>query len=1204
MWTRLLVAITLAACACAQTTNTKVQHGGASFAWGWQQQPDGSATVGQYYIQIPQAEQLVRYAADGSGYHGALAQNSSDAAGRNTHSVSLAPGQRALELHTQTPAQQYEDPIDPNTTNTQLQQPLTTTNSLAATPVEIFLLQQQYQTPVDNGEFFHAQSSTIPDNLIQYNTAPYLYLTNNRPGPLFNTNQQQPTQSYQRVNNKLNNTEITNPVLKGEPPNQNHEVLTSSVVKVFKNLNCTTDHTSNTVPTGNFNEENRSNRLRIEHANIEAQNINGNFGAKYVTTRPLSYRGAVHFRVEPPRENSRSERYYFTTIATPIHNNKDPTEEGINRLVKSTQDLISNEDLLKINHAAEKNAQITNDDLIKPRAKFSLKGEQSRYGVFNNPRNRFTVRAKFSKIVEGDTEQSEINKKEQASQRSSNEYRFITPIVVAEPNVINFKEQIVNNLVSTMVPYIEDGYEIIRVSNSELANFNNNDQKQSVNSEKVGVTPRPIGQKYLAPITVALRLLNANDTKTLNTVEDHETSDTEFIPEKVKRPQEKTVVEIQESIPISITHINDVEVGEYLDEGRSNKKDGPYDVAKSLYNKYVKAFESSNKLHNNVEVEEMRHKYDKIDNQDRENDGKNYIEDDASKDNIITSENKLSSVQLSQDADFSAEKSEHISYYSNHVEDNQQLIQPIIIEKEIPITKFVDRFIEKQVPYPERVEIIKAVPVDRPVPYPVPYEKIVDRPVEVTRFVDKPYPIEIHHAFPVQVKVPYPVEQKVFVDRPIHIPFPVEKVVEKQVVQTIPVPTPVAVPVEVPVEQKVLYPVPIETPVPYPVEVEKPVPVERIVEKEIPVPYPVEKRVPYPVPYETKVPVPYPVEKKVPVTVEKIVEKPVTVTKVVEKPVHIEVPVPQPVPVPVHVREPYPVDRIVEKKVPYPVHVDRIVEKKVPIKVPYPVQTVVEKIVEKPVVVTKYVDKPYPVEKRVPYPVEKIVEKKVPYPVHVPVEVKVPYPVDRIVEKPVHVPIKVPYAVEKYIDRPYPVYGYGYSHVSQTHNLPQYTKYVQNSLDLQRQASTQNYLKKRQQQNFDQQKESSNQNYVQNQQIQPNAQNLKQKQINPVYTTHWGNQYAASFDYVNASQHANDVKRSLVDYLNKMNYYGPPPPQNYDDWWEKNKNYVVEMKVRRTDRTPKVTKLRIEYGGFKPPLIPSTEVDLDGIPVNKNLPQS
>ncbi|XP_023164917.2 uncharacterized protein LOC111595426 [Drosophila hydei] len=120
------------------------------------------------------------------------------------------------------------------------------------------------------------------------------------------------------------------------------------------------------------------------------------------------------------------------------------------------------------------------------------------------------------------------------------------------------------------------------------------------------------------------------------------------------------------------------------------------------------------------------------------------------------------------------------------------------------------------------------------------------------------------------------------------------------------------------------------------------------------------------------------VEKHVPqpyaVPVEKIVERPVK--QIVEK--HIPVPyaVPQPVPVPVHVEHyvdrPYPVETIVEQPVPYPV--ETIVEKIVEKQVPFEVERIVEKPVEVEKIVEKYIDRPMAI------------------PIHVPVAIHMPMP--------------------------------------------------------------------------------------------------------------------------------------------------------------------------------------------------------------------
>ncbi|XP_001985837.2 uncharacterized protein LOC6560450 [Drosophila grimshawi] len=111
-----------------------------------------------------------------------------------------------------------------------------------------------------------------------------------------------------------------------------------------------------------------------------------------------------------------------------------------------------------------------------------------------------------------------------------------------------------------------------------------------------------------------------------------------------------------------------------------------------------------------------------------------------------------------------------------------------------------------------------------------------------------------------------------------------------------------------------------------------------------------------------------------PVPVEKIVDRPYK--QIVEKHIHVPYPVPQPVAVPVHVEHyvdrPYPVETYVEQPVPYPVEtiIEKIVEKPVPVEV--------ERIVEKPVEVEKIV--------------EKYIDRPMAVPIHVPVAIHIPMP--------------------------------------------------------------------------------------------------------------------------------------------------------------------------------------------------------------------
>lgn len=1008
-------------------------------------------------------------------------------------------------------------------------------------PLEIFLLQQQFTSP----GIYQAP------NTIQ--------ILHNTPGIQgYFPNLSQPTQEntsnykvhdpkdFENNKNELAIESSTPLQQEGEKERTNEEIdnaSPSNPVQVYSDHNCTEEDGLETLPKSTVEYE-ESTKFYAETPSFTERNSR-NHGSKPSSSKTSKFN---------ERKNSRSERLYFVK---PRSFNQD----GISKLVASTKDLISNEDLLIINHAIEKEGYVHNDDLLNAKSK-SLKTEQSRRVETkanpNQARSRITLRAKVGNIVN-----SEINHKEENHeeiQTSSNEYKFANPIVVQDSTVNDYKEQIMSNLVSSIAPYLDNGYELKSVKNT----LEEGDSSNKKESNADNVTPHPVGQKYLAAITVGLRLVNANDTDILNSVEDHEGSDSEVISETVPNPErERTIVEIQKSIPLAITHINDVVVHEW---NKNVNNDEPFEITKSLHEQHNEALASSRKIqqhmNKNLYLYGTMKEYHEQEEQSEKQD------DEESNNNLETSDTEVQA----ESSNINHDRKEFLTAYDNNF--GEKIIQPIIIEKEVPVTKYIDRFIETKVPYPQPVEVIKEVEVEKKIHVPVPVETIVEKPVEVTKYVDRPqpYPVQVHHAVPVEVKVPYPVEKNVYIDRPVHVPYPVERIVEKPVLQPVAVPTAIAVPVQVPYEQKVLYPVAVEKHVHVPYAVEKRVPYETIVEKEVPVPYPVEKRVPYPVPYETKVPVP----------VDRIVERPVTITKYIEKPVHIQVPVPHPVAVPVHVPQPYPVDRIVERKVPYPVHVEKIVERKVPVQVPYPVEKLVEKIVEKPVIITRYIDKPYPVEKRVPYPVEKIVERKVPYAVQVPIEVRVPYAVENS-EKPIHGQFKLPY-YKPNLPYAYERPDYFLPHLpQQTYTAEQHKQGIPPSHTNLHQSPNQiipQYLKK--------------------------LPENKTKLNGPIQTTAWGGLYASSYQYNNTPEnHKISFKKTpsfnkYIGYMTNNNqYYGPPPVDMTNHWIQDNgaKNYLVEFKLRRTDRTPRVSNLRIEYGGFKPPLVPSTEVDLDGLPV-------
>lgn len=396
------------------------------------------------------------------------------------------------------------------------------------------------------------------------------------------------------------------------------------------------------------------------------------------------------------------------------------------------------------------------------------------------------------------------------------------------------------------------------------------------------------------------------------------------------------------------------------------------------------------------------------------------------------------------------------------------------------------------------------------------------------------------------------VQQNVYIDRPY--PVEVNKYIEK------PVPVPVHVDRIVEVEKKVQGPV-------------QKVFIEKIVEKPIHHTH----YQPYQVTKTERIPVPYVVEKIVdrPVHVEKIVEKivdrPVEVEKIVEKEVKIAVPV----------------EKIVEKFIdrPYPVEIEKIVEKEVKIEVP--VEKIVEKIIDRPVPVEIHVpvDRPYPVE------VEKFIDRPIPYAVHV------PYPVPYAV----HVaPPKQHHTIIKTTTHEHGKNLFNHNHKNTKHvfipNSPPNHHFSSNLIHSSEIPSTK--------QNIHIQPTPINHHHEStilkpihtiSNHLSPPAlyyTSIKPKPVyglpflgHPTKTTHlfpkhlsYDNQYAGSFDY--------------QSHIYKDDYLGPPPLQRQNHVW----SYRQTPKFRRNINFGK--SLRWEYG-FRPPLVPSVEIDEHGNPINK-----
>lgn len=318
----------------------------------------------------------------------------------------------------------------------------------------------------------------------------------------------------------------------------------------------------------------------------------------------------------------------------------------------------------------------------------------------------------------------------------------------------------------------------------------------------------------------------------------------------------------------------------------------------------------------------------------------------------------------------------------------------------------------------------------------------------------------------------------------------------------------------------------------------------------------------------------YPIVKQVevPVKVEKIVEKPVHITRYIEKPV----PVPQP----------YPVEKIVEKPIHVPVQVTKYIDRpypvevRVPIPQPYPVEKIVQKIVKQP----------YPVEVRVPVQVEKVIEKKVPVPHYIekPITVEkiVEKPVPHYVDRPYPVEVKVPVPQPFYVEVPRPIHVHSRHYHPlqvQRQNVPIRTTVIQVPL------------------------------YNTNEQYAQQSQQLSYVFPNPYAYAPQINQYLPP------NQHAG-FQNAYVPQPQANNGYLPPHTSHDCNPLSGNVNIRNEYAKLEADHSllpPKLSgikytrsfrsarskfddsSIRMEYG-FKPPLIPSPEIDEQGRPIEKS----
>lgn len=245
---------------------------------------------------------------------------------------------------------------------------------------------------------------------------------------------------------------------------------------------------------------------------------------------------------------------------------------------------------------------------------------------------------------------------------------------------------------------------------------------------------------------------------------------------------------------------------------------------------------------------------------------------------------------------------------------------------------------------------------------------------------------------------------------------------------------------------------------------------------------------------------------------------------------------------------------ILIKEVPVPQYVEttKLVEVERPVHIPQPFPVEYTKVVEKPVPYvqqvpvhhTQYVEKPVPVPQPIPIEVTRIVEKQVPVPHPVPVE----YTKVVTVEKPVAVPHPVPYAVTKLVavDRPvaYPQpvpFPYPVPHpvgVPVPHLVPY-----------------------------------------------PNVVPVPVKDYRPVYVY----RKSSGARLLHRDGHYNhQVKHAPAFRPSQPMFASQYPPQTYE--------VTAYFKGPHVKGRGHGRKLCIEYGGFKPPLVPSVQIEADPKP--------
>ncbi|CAH0547579.1 unnamed protein product [Brassicogethes aeneus] len=416
-------------------------------------------------------------------------------------------------------------------------------------------------------------------------------------------------------------------------------------------------------------------------------------------------------------------------------------------------------------------------------------------------------------------------------------------------------------------PIVVAEYEDNSIKSSTVSSDSTTASSTQTEESGIWVTPRPVSVNFLAPITAGIRLENVEQaTKT------------------VLNPSRQYVVEVQKSLPYYLGKYEFEQKPSYHTEQRTISHNASYEQAaqenielgKTLLYFPVESLPRAQALVQKlpqVEVQQLPQvqvqqsfaeqfkQAEESFSEEIKSNFLNKVEQTESESQQVSIHNQIVHEQHKAEVEqqnIEQHKKEETQKYYEEDQQNQQKYQivqqeelqayhpvpnvqffqlPYTIRNPDPLIKFENQ------PYPVHVPVQIPIQqqsylVENNVPVPAPVEKIVEKPIVVTKYIDRPYPVQV----PVEKIVEKPVHITKYVEKPIHIPQPyaVEKIVEKPVEVTKYIDRPY--------------------PVPYPVEklVRVQVPVEKIVEKKVPVPHYVEKIVekpvtkyvdrPYPVP--------------------------------------------------------------------------------------------------------------------------------------------------------------------------------------------------------------------------------------------------------------------------------------------------------------------------------------------------------------------